>query len=64
MDEELRKEIADQRWCCVLWEKTGHIPPWIPEGTIEIWKPIEDWMDAVLVSLHERNDSGVLAGPQ
>ena len=47
---EIRKEIENAPWACVLWEKSGG-GAYLRESEIRIWKPIEDSLEAAIECL-------------
>lgn len=50
LDEALQNAVNDDSTCCVL-SKQGRKTFDLPEQSIEIWKPLENWLDALVKTL-------------
>lgn len=50
LNEVLEKAVNDDSSCCVL-SKQGRKIFTLPEQAIEIWKPLENWLDSLMATL-------------
>jgi len=50
LDESLEKAVNDDPTCCVL-SKQGRKIFTAPEQTLDIWKPLENWLDSLMAAL-------------
>ena len=50
LPDSLKKEIDQEPWVCVLWDKGG-VGSNLRESEIKVWKPIEDSLEAAMECL-------------